>query len=331
MKAVVATDFGGPEVLSHTEVPDPEPGPGEVRVRVVRAGVNFIDVYNRMGSYRKSRTYGSQPPFVLGREGAGTVDAVGEGVTGLAPGDRVAWCLAPGGYAELAVVPAWQLVRIPEGVDWASATTLMLQGGTAHYLASSLFPLRQGHVALVHAGAGGVGRLLIQIARRRGARVLTTVGTREKAAMAEALGAERAILYRETDFAEAVREATGGEGVDVIYDGVGQATYEGDLQCLRRRGALVVFGAASGAVESVNPLELAEAGSIWFTRPHMAHYMASREEIQGRADDLFAWLAAGELTLRIDREFPLAEAAEAHRYLEAGKTTGKLLLRVRDE
>lgn len=331
MKAVVATDFGGPEVLSHTDVPAPEPGPGEVRVRLVVAGVNFIDVYNRKGSYRKSRTYGSQPPFVLGREGAGTVDTVGEGVAGFAPGDRVAWCLAPGGYAELAVIPAWQLVRIPDAVDWASATTLMLQGGTAHYLASSLFPLNAGHTALVHAGAGGVGRLLIQVARRRGARVLATVGNAEKAEIARGLGAEQAILYREEDFADAVRRATDGHGADVIYDGVGQATFAGDLRAVRRRGALVVFGAASGAVEAVNPLELAEAGSVWFTRPHMAHYMATQEEIQARADDLFAWYSAGELALRIDREFPLAEAAEAHRYLEAGRTTGKLLLRVRED
>jgi len=330
MKAVVATDFGGPDVLSFTDVPTPEPGPGEVRVRLTLAGVNFIDVYNRKGSYRKSRTYGSQPPFVLGREGAGTVDALGEGVAGLAPGDRVAWCLAPSGYAEYAVVPAWQLVRIPDDVDWASATTLMLQGGTAHYLATSLFPLAAGHTALVHAGAGGVGRLLIQVARRRGARVLTTVGSAEKARIARGLGAEEAILYRQQDFADAVLRATDDRGADVIYDGVGRATFAGDLRALRRRGALVVFGAASGAVESVSPLELAEAGSLWFTRPHMAHYMASQEEIQARADDLFAWYRAGELALRIDREYPLAEAADAHRYLEAGRTTGKLLLRVRE-
>lgn len=328
MKAVVATDFGGPEVIRYTDVPEPEPGAGEVLVRLAVAGVNFIDVYNREGLYSKSRTYGSKPPFVLGREGAGTVEALGPEVDDVAVGDRVAWCLEPGSYAELATVPAWRLVRIPEGVDWASAATLMLQGGTAHYLATSLFPLGPEHTAVIHAAAGGVGRLLVQVAKRHGARVLATVGTEEKAAIASQLGADRAILYRQEDFPEAVLTATDGVGADVIYDGVGKDTYEGDLRCMRRRGALVLFGAASGAVDSVDPLDLAEAGSIWLTRPHMAHYMATNDAIRARARDLFEWLAAGELSLNIDREFPLAEAVEAHRYLEAGRTTGKLLLRV---
>lgn len=330
MKAVVATQFGGPEVLRYTDVPEPEPGAGEVRVRLALAGVNFIDVYNREGLYRKSRTYGSSPPFVLGREGAGTVDAVGAGVEDIAVGDRVAWCLEPGSYAELAVVPAWRLVGLPDELDWADATTLMLQGGTAHYLATSLFPLGEDHVALVHAGAGGVGRLLVQIARGRGARVLATVGSEEKATIAQRLGADRTILYRQEDFAEAVLSATDGHGAHVVYDGVGKDTFEGDLRALRRRGALALFGAASGAVDSVDPLELAEAGSVWLTRPHMAHYMATSGEIRGRAADLFDWLRSGELSVHIDREFPLAEAAEAHRYLEAGRTTGKLLLWVAD-
>lgn len=328
MKAVVAIRFGGPEVLQYTDVPEPKPGAGEVRVRLALAGVNFIDVYNREGLYRKSRTYGSSPPFVLGREGAGTVDAVGAGVDDIAVGDRVAWCLEPGSYAELAVVPAWRLVKLPDDLDWAGATTLMLQGGTAHYLATSLFPLGEDHVALVHAGAGGVGRLLVQIARRRGARVLATVGSEEKAAIVQRLGADRAVLYRQEDFAEAVLAATDGLGVHVVYDGVGQDTFEGDLRALRRRGALVLFGAASGAVDAVDPLDLAEAGSVWLTRPHMAHYMATKGEIRGRAVDLFDWVGSGELSVHIDQEFPLAEAAEAHRYLEAGRTTGKLLLRI---
>lgn len=330
MKAVVATDYGGREVLSYTNAAEPEPGPGEVRVRLTLAGVNFIDVYNREGLYSKSKTYGSKPPFVLGREGAGTVESIGAGVEDVAVGDRVAWCLEPGSYAELAVVPAWRLVRIPDGVDWASATTLMLQGGTAHYLATDLFPLEKGHIALIHAGAGGVGRLLVQIAKRRGATVLTTVGTEEKADIVRGLDADRAIRYRQEDFAEAVVDATDGQGAHVIYDGVGRDTYPGDLRCMRRRGALVLFGAASGAVTTVDPLDLAEAGSIWLTRPHMAHYMATSEQIRARASDLFSWVAAGELSLNIDREFPLAEAAEAHEYLEAGRTTGKLLLRVAD-
>lgn len=328
MKAVVATRFGGPEVLRYTDVSEPEPGAGEVRVRLALAGVNFIDVYNREGMYRTSRTYGSSPPFVLGREGAGTVDAVGAGVEDVAVGDRVAWCLEPGSYAELAVVPAWRLVGLPDDVDWADATTLMLQGGTAHYLATSLFPLDEHHVALVHAGAGGVGRLLVQIARRRGARVLTTVGSEEKATTVQRLGADRTILYRQEDFAEAVLAATDGCGAHVVYDGVGKDTFEDDLRALRRRGALVLFGAASGAVDSVDPLDLAEAGSVWLTRPHMAHYMATSGEIRGRAADLFDWLGSDEFSVHVDREFPLAEAAEAHRYLEAGRTTGKLLLRI---
>lgn len=330
MKAVVATQFGGPEVLRYTDVPEPEPGEGEVRVRLALSGVNFIDVYNREGLYRKSRTYGSNPPFVLGREGAGTVDAIGAGVEDFAVGDRVAWCLELGSYAELAVVPAWRLVGLPDDVDWADATTLMLQGGTAHYLATSLFPLSEDHVALIHAGAGGVGRLLVQIARHRGARVLATVGSEEKATIVQRLGADRAILYRQEDFAEAVLADTDERGAHVVYDGVGKDTFEGDLRALRRRGALVLFGAASGAVDSVDPLELAEAGSVWLTRPHMAHYMATSGEIRGRAADLFDWLGSGELSVHIDREFPLAEAAEAHRYLEAGRTTGKLLLQVND-
>ena len=328
MKAIVVSEYGGPETLQYVDVPDPEPGDGEVRVRLEIAGVNFIDVYNRQGVYSKSHTYENKPPFVLGREGVGVVDRVGAGVHGLAVGDRVGWCLAPGSYAQLAVVPAWRLVKIPAGVDGEVATTLMLQGGTAHYLSHSLFPLEPGHTALIHAAAGGVGRLLVQLARLRGARVLCTVGTEEKAEMARRLGADQAILYRQEDFAEAVLKATDGEGVDVVYDGVGQATFQGDLKVLRRRGALALFGAASGAVTSVDPLDLAEAGSVWLTRPHMAHYMSSAEEIQGRFADLQRWHAEGRLEVRIDRTFPLEDAVEAHRYLEAGRTTGKLLLNV---
>ena len=328
MKAIVVPEYGGPEVLRFGEVPVPEPGEGEVRVRVVLAGVNFTDVYNRQGIYRRSQTYRNAPPFVLGREAVGVVDRVGPGVTGLAPGDRVGWCLVLGSYAELAVVPAWRLVPLPSGLDWESATVLMLQGGTAHYLTHALFPLGPDHTCLVHAGAGGVGRLPVQVARLRGARVLATVGNADKAAIARRLGADRAILYREEDFAAAVLEATGDAGVDVVYDGVGRATFEGDLRALRRRGTLALFGGASGAVESVDPLDLAEAGSVFLTRPHMADYMSTREEILERAADLFRWVEDGRIEVHVDREFPLAEAAEAHRYLEAGRTTGKLLLRV---
>lgn len=329
MKAVVVTRYGGPETLKFVDdAPEPTPGEGEVRVRVVIAGVNFIDVYNREGAYSKSHTYKDVPPFVLGREGVGVVDKVGPGVSEFSEGDRVGWCLAPGGYAQLAVVPAWRLVKLGQQIDWETAATLMLQGGTAHYLSHSLFPLDSRHTALIHAGAGGVGRLLVQLARLRGARVLTTVGSDEKAELVKALGADLAILYKKVDFAEAVKDATNGEGVHVVYDGIGKATFDGDLQIMRRRGALVLFGAASGAVTSVDPLDLAEAGSVWLTRPHMAHYMSSAEEIRGRYRELADHVEAGRLNVRIDRVFDLEQAVEAHRYLEAGKTVGKLLLKV---
>lgn len=328
MKAMVVTQYGGADKLSYVDRPAPDAGPGEVRIRVAVAGVNFIDVYNREGMYSKSHTYKDEPPFVLGREGVGVVDQVGDGVTDLAVGDRAGWCLAPGGYAQYTVVPAWRVVKIPDALDWDTAATLMLQGGTAHYLSHTLFPLESGHVALVHAGAGGVGRLLVQLAKLRGATVLATVGSTEKAQLVKALGADLAIQYKEQDFVAAVKEATDGTGVHVVYDGVGKSTYPGDLQILRRRGALVLFGAASGAVTSVDPLDLAEAGSVWFTRPHMAHYMADAEEIRDRFADLAGHVTAGRLNVKIDRVFDLSDAAEAHRYLEAGKTVGKLLLRI---
>ena len=328
MKAVVVTDFGEADTLKFVDRDDPKPGDGEVRVRMEVAGVNFIDVYNRRGIYSKSHTYKDTPPFVPGREGVGVVDEVGPGVSEFSPGERVGWCLAPGSYAQLAVVPAWRLVKIPDTLDSETATTLMLQGGTAHYLSHSLFPLEPGHTALVHAAAGGVGRLLVQLAKARGARVLATVGTEEKATMARELGADVTIQYNKEDFPSAVLEATDGQGVHVVYDGVGQATYPGDLKVFRRRGVLALFGAASGVVPAVDPLDLAEAGSVWFTRPHMAHYMASSEEIRGRFDDLVRYLKDGKLVTHTDRTFELEDAAEAHRYLEAGKTTGKLLLRV---
>lgn len=326
MKAVVIPRYGGPEVLSLEEVSDPRAGAGEALVGLDYAGVNFTDVYARNGTYRSSHTYRNRPPFVPGMEGAGTVREIGEGVANVAPGDRVAWCLSPGAYAELAAVPAWRLVRVPEGMDLAVATTLMLQGCTAHYLTHSLFRLGPEHVCLVHAGAGGVGQLLIQLARLRGARVIATVGSAEKADIALGLGAERAVLYREEAFDDAVREATGGRGVDVVYDGVGRATFDGSLRSLRRRGMLALFGGASGAVESVTPLDLAEAGSVFLTRPHMADYMADAEEVAWRAGDMLELAAGGKLVVRIDREFALAEAAEAHRLIEGRGTKGKLLL-----
>jgi NADPH:quinone reductase len=327
MRAVQVAEYGDPERMAMVEVPIPEPGQGEVLVRIARAGINFIDVYLRKGVYRNSHTYANTPPFTLGMEGAGTVAALGPGVESVRVGERVAYCLSLGGYAEYAVVPAWRLVTVPETVDWGMAATLMLQGCTAHYLTHSLFPLGPGHTCLVHAGAGGVGQLLIQLARRRGARVIATVGNEEKAAIARSLGADLAILYNDVDFVEAVHEATEGHGVDVAYDSVGQATFSRSLKCLKRRGVCALFGGASGAVKSVNPLDLAEAGSVFLTRPHLADYLADADEIRGRAADLFDLAGDGRLKVTIDREFPLAEATRAHQAIEGRETRGKLLLK----
>ena len=258
------------------------------------------------------------------------VDSVGDGVENVVPGDRVAYCLSLGAYAEYAVVPAWRLVNVPGGLTPTVAVSLMLQGCTAHYLTHSLFALESGQVCLVHAAAGGVGQLLLQLARLRGARAIATVGNEEKAAIAKELGADPVIRYHEEKFDDAVLEATDGRGVDVVYDGVGRSTFSGSLRSLRQRGTLALFGGASGAVESVTPLDLAEAGSLFFTRPHMADYMASSEEIAWRAGDMFRFAAQGDIKIRIDRQFPLSEAGEAHRVMEQGGTRGKLLLCMTD-
>jgi NADPH2:quinone reductase len=259
-------------------------------------------------------------------EATGVVESVGDCVENVATGDRVAYCLSLGAYAEYAVVPAWRLVKVPEALPATIAVSLMLQGCTAHYLTHSLFALESGQTCLVHAAAGGVGQLLLQLARLRGARAMATVGNEEKAGIARALGADPVILYHEQKFDDVVREATDGRGVDVVYDGVGRSTFSGSLRSLRRRGTLALFGAASGAVESVTPLDLAEAGSLFFTRPHMADYMASSEEIAWRAGDMFRFALQGDIEIRIDREFPLLQASEAHRVMEQGATRGKLLL-----
>ena len=308
----------------------PEPGPGEARVRISHAGVNFTDIYTRQGVYRHSQTYRNQPPFVPGMEATGIVDSVGEGVEHVAPGDRVAYCLSLGAYAEYAVVPAWRLVMVPAELDPTIAVSLMLQGCTAHYLTHSLFALESGQVCLVHAAAGGVGQLLLQLARLRGARAIATVGNEEKAAIAAELGADPVIRYHDVKFDDAVLEATDGRGVDVVYDGVGRSTFSGSLRSLRARGTLALFGGASGAVESVTPLDLAEAGSVFFTRPHMADYMAGAEEIAWRAGDMFRFAVQGDIKVRIDRQFSLGEASEAHRVMERGGTRGKLLLCTKD-
>jgi NADPH2:quinone reductase len=327
MQAVQIADYGGREQLRVADVSVPEPDKGEALVQLAYAGVNFIDVYMREGHYRYSATYGTPLPFTLGMEGGGTVAAVGSQVQGIKPGDRVAYCLSRGSYAQYAVVPTWKLVRVPQAVPLDIATALMLQGCTAHYLSHSLFRLGPEHSCLVHAGAGGVGQLLIQLARLRGARVFATVGSEEKAAIVKRLGAEP-ILYRKVDFREAVMAATAGEGVNVVYDAVGKETIDRSLRSLKRRGTCVNYGGSSGLVESIRPLDLAEAGSVFFTRPHLAHYMGDSDEIATRATDLFEVFLARQIKVAIDRTLPLARAAEAHAIIEGRQTKGKLLLEV---
>ena len=328
MNAIRVHAYGGPEELVYESgVSRPVPGPGEALVKMEIAGINFIDVYVRGGVYQRSDTYKNTPPFVPGMEGGGVVEAVGDGVDNVKPGDRVAYCLVLGSYAEYACVPAWRLVKVPDSVGMGDAVTLMLQGMTAHYLSHSLYELGPGKTALVHAGAGGVGQLLTQIARLRGARVLTTVSTPEKAAISRTLGGEP-IFYRDEDFAERALAMTDGVGVDVVYDGIGQMTIAGSMKACRRRGTVALFGGASGAVKSIDPLDLAEAGSIFLTRPHLWDYTYDADEIAWRGGDLFDWVADGDLKITIDRHFPLSDARGAHEYLQAGKTQGKLLLDV---
>jgi NADPH2:quinone reductase len=266
--------------------------------------------------------------MTIGMEGSGTVAELGAEVTGLKIGDRVAYCIVRGSYAQYAAVPAWKLVRIPDAVPLPAATALMLQGNTAHYLSHSAFPLLSGHTCLVHAGAGGVGQLLIQLAKLRGATVIATAGSRDKAEIAKQCGADHVILYRDVDFREAVMNITGGKGVDVVYDAVGKDTIHHSIRSLKKRGLCVNYGGASGLVQSVEPLALAEAGSVFFTRPHLADYIGTPEELRARAADLFSAYTAGKLAVAIDREFTLADAGAAHRYLEGRGTRGKLLLKI---
>jgi NADPH2:quinone reductase len=320
MRAIRVHEPGGPEALSLDELPLAEPGPGEVRVAVAAAGVNFIDIYQREGLYPLSL------PFTAGSEAAGTVDAMGAGVEGLSVGDLVAYSGVMGAYAERAIVAADRLVRVPDGVDVMQAAALMLQGMTAHYLAIDTFPLAAGHTALVHAAAGGVGLLLTQIAKRRGATVIGTVSTEDKAELATRAGADHVILYRDQDFVAETERLVGTHVLDVVYDSVGRDTLRGSLRLLRPRGMLVSYGQASGPPEPIETQELANAGSVFLTRPSLAHYSARREELERRAADLFGWVAAGELSLRIDRQLPLAEAAEAQRLLASRATAGKLIL-----
>ncbi|HEV2065094.1 MAG TPA: quinone oxidoreductase [Thermoanaerobaculia bacterium] len=320
MKAMRVHAVGGPEAMRFEDVADPAPQAGEAVVRVEAAGVNFIDVYHRTGLYKVPL------PVTLGQEGAGTVDVVGPEVSGLKQGDRVAWAGVSGSYAEKAAVPAAKLVKLPAGVSARDGAAAMLQGMTAHYLATSTYPLKAGDTCLVHAAAGGVGLLLCQIAKMRGARVIGTAGSEEKTKLARGAGADETIDYAKQDFEAEVKRLTGGKGVQVIYDGVGKSVFEKSLNCLAPRGMMVTFGNASGPVPPVEPLTLSQKGSLYLTRPTVWHYIATREDLEARAGDVLGWIASGKLKIRVGLELPLAEAANAHRALEARKTTGKVLL-----
>lgn len=316
MKAVFVEQPGGVENLKYADVEKPSPGAGQALVKIAASGVNYIDIYFRKG------VYPAAPPIVLGSEAAGTVEAIGPDVKNVAVGDRVAYAMARGSYAEYAVVPAWQLVKIPEGVDFETAAAAMLQGMTAHYLTHSTYPLKPGDTCLVHAAAGGTGRLIVQMAKMLGARVIGTVGTEEKAHEAKKAGADEVVIYSKEDFTSKAK------GVHVVYDSVGQATFMQSLDCLRPRGMMVSFGNASGPVKEFAPLILSQKGSLFLTRPSLAHYSATAEELDWRANDVLTWIAQGKLKLHIHKTYPLADAAAAQRDLEGRQTTGKLLLRV---
>jgi NADPH2:quinone reductase len=320
MRAIRIEAYGGPEALRLAELPEPEPAAGEVVARVEAIGVNFIDTYHRSGLYPNPL------PLVPGLEGAGAVTAVGPGVTLFRVGDRVAWTSVLGSYAERLKLPADKAVAVPAAVDSRTAAAVMLQGMTAHYLCRSTFPLAPGHTCLVHAAAGGVGLLLLQMAKQRGARVIGTVGSDAKAPLARAAGADEVVVYSREDFVAAVKRLTGGRGVDVVYDGVGKDTAVASLDCLAPRGMMVFFGNASGKVAPIDPLLLSQKGSLFVTRPTLFHYVADRASLEARANDVLGDVAAGRLAVRIDRELPLAQAADAHRALESRKTTGKVLL-----
>lgn len=318
MRAIVITRNGGPKVLEPAERPAPEPGPGEVLIDVAAAGVNFIDVYYRKGAYEQ------ELPYTPGVEAAGTVAAVGDGVTEFSVGDRVAWTHVQGAYAEKAVVPADVVVPVPDGVGLEDAAASLLQGMTAHYLTRSTYQIQKGDTVLVHAAAGGMGLLLTQMAAALGARVIGTASTPEKERLAKDAGADVTMGY--DGFADRVRELTGGEGVAVVYDGVGAPTFDGSMASLRRRGTLALYGAAGGAVPPFDPQRLNRAGSLYLTRPTLAHYVAEREELLERAADVYGWIASGTVKVHVGHRYDLAEAASAHADLEARRSTGKLLL-----
>lgn len=318
--AVLVRATGGPEVLEFDQVDAPTPGPGELLVAVGAAGVNFIDTYQRSGLYKRSL------PFVPGAEGAGTVVAVGAEVTDFAEGDHVAWADAPGSYAQRVVVPARKAFRVPVGIDDETAAAAMLQGITAHYLVTSTYAVKPGDTALVHAAAGGVGLLLTQLVKARGGKVIATVSTPEKEALAREAGADEVVRYTEVDFAEAVADLTGGTGVAVVYDGVGRTTFDKSLASLARRGMLALYGASSGPVPPLDPQRLNQAGSVFLTRPTIGHHIATPEEFRWRCDELFSAISGGRISVRIGHRYPLAQARQAHEDLEGRRTTGKLLL-----
>ena len=320
MKAIQIKQTGGPEAMEFVDLPVPQPRANEALVKIQAAGVNFIDVYNREGRYK------APLPFVLGQEAAGVVEAIGSDVRAVAVGDRVAYCSVLGSYAEYAAVPADRLVKIPAGVNEREAAAAVLQGMTAHYLAHDTYPLKKGETALVHAAAGGVGLLLVQMAHNIGARVIATVSTEEKAKLARAAGADEIILYTQSDFETDTKRLTNGKGVDVVYDSVGKTTFDKGLNVLRPRGMMALYGGSSGAVAPMDPLVLTQKGSIFLTRPSLGHYIITAEELQQRMGAVFGMMSNGKLKLRIEHIYPLAEAQQAHRDLEGRKTTGKLLL-----
>jgi NADPH2:quinone reductase len=322
MKAIRIHQFGEHDALTYEDIPVPEPGEGQARVKIEATGVNFVDVYQRKGMYKPAL------PFTLGQEAAGIVDAVGANVSEVKVGDRVAYTSVLGSYAEYAVVPAWRLVPIPNGITSEQAAAVLLQGMTAHYLALSTFPLKAGDVALIHAAAGGTGALLVQIAKRCGAKIIATAGNAEKAHVAKSMGADEVIVYTQADFETEVKRITNNRGVDVVYDSVGKDTFDKSLNCLRMRGMMVLFGQSSGSVPPFDPQILNAKGSLFLTRPTLAHYTATRAEILQRAADLFKWMLAGELHVRIDKTFPLAHVADAHRYLESRQAMGKIVLTI---
>ena len=322
MRAVQFDRHGGPEVLKVVDAPIPDAGPGMVRVKVAAAGVNFIEIYQRSGQYKPPL------PMILGGEGAGVVDAVGLGVSGLKVGDRVASASLPGSYAEYAVTEAWRLAHVPDAVDLKVAASAMLQGMTAHYLSHSTYPLKPGDSALIYAAAGGVGGLLVQMAKMLGARTICAVGSYQKALEARELGADEVILYRQTDIAQEVRRLTGGKGVNVVYDSVGKDTFDASLDCLAPRGYLVLYGQSSGKVEPVDPQILNSKGSLFLTRPTLGNYIATPEEFHLRASDLLTWIGMHKLKVRTAKTFPLEQAGEAHTYLATAQALGKVLLEV---